>query len=107
VRDHPDHLLPHHHFLGGQLAGELLEQQQAVGARVEQKAALRQVIHLRLACDLHGEEGIAAAGERLTQRGGCRGQQFGQLQPLGLAAAAQQLTRGDIAVDDVPAGIRE
>jgi len=40
VRNDADHLLPDGHLLRGELAGELLEQHQAVRARVEQKAPL-------------------------------------------------------------------
>ena len=68
MRDHADHLLPGRHFLRIDLARELLEQQQAVRQGVQQEAALRHVIDLRLAAELEREQRVAAALDGLAQR---------------------------------------
>ena len=70
VGDDADHLLPGGHFLGVDLARELLEQQQPVRDRVEQEAALRDVVDLGFAADLEREQRVAAALDGLAQRRG-------------------------------------
>jgi len=47
VRDDADQLLPRRHFLGCELARQLLEQQQAMRTGVEEKASLREVMPTR------------------------------------------------------------
>ncbi len=93
------------HFLGGELARQLLEEQQLVRLAVEDEAAPGEVVDLGLAADLHGEQCVAVALERLAQRGGGFLEQRLEREPLELAAAAQELARGDVAVDDPAGGV--
>ncbi len=58
MRNHPDDLLPDNHFLGRELACELLQQQQLLWLRIQVKTALREMVDLRLAIHLHREEGV-------------------------------------------------
>ena len=76
---------------------------QLVRPRVQQEAALRQVVDLRLALDLHGEQRVARPAERLAQRRGALRQHLLEVQALELAAGVQQLACGDVAVDDAAA----
>ena len=99
VRDHADHLLPGRHFLRIDLARELLEQQQPVRQGVQQEAPLRDVIHLRLAGELEREQRVAAAFDGLAQRRGRRGEITREAFALELAALAEQLARGGVAVE--------
>src|SRR6185437_17143719 len=51
VRDDADDLLPHDHFLGGELTRELLEEDELVRLAVEHEAAPGEMVNLRLAAD--------------------------------------------------------
>src|SRR6185437_83880 len=59
VRDDANDLLPDDYFLRGELARELLEQQQLVRLAIEDEAAPREMVDLRLTRDLHREQRIA------------------------------------------------
>ena len=99
VRDDADHLLPGGDFLRIDLARELLEQQQAVGQRVQQEAALRHMVDLRLAGELEREQGVAAALDGLAQGCGRALQVAREALAFELAALREQLARGGVGVE--------
>ena len=93
VRDDADHLLPGRHFLRIDLARELLEQQQPMRQGVQQEAALRHVVDLRLAAELEREQRVAAALDGLAQRRRRRLEVTREAFALELASLAEELAR--------------
>ena len=98
VRDHADHLLPGRDFLRIDLARELLEQQQAMRHRVQQEAALRDVVDLGFAADLEREQRVAAAIDGFAQWRGRALQVTREPLAFELAALGEQPARAGVAV---------
>ena len=61
VRDHADDLLPVADFLRGELARELLQQQQPMRLAFSRKRRCDEMVDLRLAGELDREQRVAAA----------------------------------------------
>ena len=99
VRDDADHFLPRRHFLRIDLARELLEQQQPVRLGVQKEPPLRHVIDLRFAGQLEREQRVAAAFDGLAQRRGRDGEITRKTFAFELAALAEELARGRVAVE--------
>ncbi len=97
--DDADHLLPGGHFLGVDLARELLEQQQPVRQRIEQEASLRDVIDLGLAADFEREQGVATPFDGLTQRPRCAFEVLREPGAFELAALGKQPACARVAVE--------
>ncbi len=70
---------------------------------VEQELALGEMVDLRLAGDLQGEQPVTVAEQRFMQGRRSGGGQLGEIEPFELASSVEQLAGGDVAVDD-PSG---
>ncbi len=90
-----------------QLDGQVAQHEQLVLAAVEAKSAAREVIELLLVVALDDEQAIAAARDRIAKRLGRGFEQHAEQHALEPATAGEQLARGEVAVDDVAAGIAE
>jgi hypothetical protein len=107
VADHADHLLPGLHFLATQFRGELSQQDELVLAPVEPEGAAGQVVDLFAVRVADGEHAVAAAFERVAQGIGGSVQDGVEGFAFQALALAEQLARGEVAVDDAVVRIDE
>ena len=100
MADDADDFFPGLHFLAPQFERQLAQEQQLVLAAIQGEAAPGQVVHLFVLALSCCKQAVAAARDRLAQRGQRLFQDLGQVMAFQLAALVQELARGQVAVHD-------
>ena len=102
VADDADHPLPRGHFLPRQLARHAPEQMQPMRPPLQPECPLRQVEGFLAAIHVDAEQRVLAAAHRVAQRPRRLRQQRREIQTVQAAAFVEQVSRGNVGVDDAP-----